>query len=46
MTSARSAISGLSDDVFAGPDVSGLGGLRSALEDQQAEAEADAGGRR
>jgi len=29
---------GLSDDVFAGPDVSGLGGLRSALDAQQAEA--------
>jgi len=33
---------GLSDDVFAGPDVSGLGGLRSALDAQQAEAEAEA----
>jgi len=32
---------GLSDDVFAGPDVSGLGGLRSALDAQQAEAADD-----
>ena len=33
---------GLSDDVFAGPDVSGLGGLRSALDAQKAEAEPEA----
>ena len=39
-TSARSATWAFRTTSSPGPDVSGLGGLRSALEDQQAEAEA------